>query len=1265
MLPTNNGNNLPCTPVSSNCVIWQGPDIACINLCNGDTISSVVSKLATELCKLIDATCVCNPDLTGLDLNCLTVADPTNLVQVLNAVITKACTSATGTSTNLNVSSRRVASDGNILLPECLYYNDEFGNPITELPVNEFVVYLANQICNITSLIALVNNAIENFETRIGVLENCVLPCKPQKDVITNVVSSCLFPGDSVLVSTLLLAIEKDYCAFKTSVGTPQDIYNAIAVQGVFGTTKMLSSISTYGSLPDWVNAPANLSQANKDQWIVLNDLYSAVKDIQENFVDTGCKGLTNGFTYNVITDGSGVPININLNFTSTSWPTSYSDCGGSTNVKVIDSLGNEINQGVNIAQLQNESSGATISLSSLNVNNSLTVKVDFCGTDGTNQCQEKQSIVIPLQTVCPTDIAVSAITESGATVKFTNALGTGVSYKIDIVDSTTSAITSTKTLSSPAFSVSEIFSSLASGTNYTVSITITSNGVPKICTPVAFQTSGIICNNLTTSTTGTAGSNDIYLGYTFSGAVHTEYFYNPDTQVVVSGTPAVPTCFAPIFSAFSINESTGVVTFTVAYGTSPGTSIVIERSIDGVTYASPSSIAPGTGLTYSSGVTSGVLYLRLKTICSSSESRFTIIRYDFITNQWQVLQSPSNCQYDSVDNACPAGVQVAQQYLSCGTDTYTVFSGGIDSYWFFIKKQIRLGVTFYLYAGWDQTSGVTTVVECCACPAFILTDQITVFCQEGNSTTITLPYVLGNGIPSMNVTTATTNGTLVQAASGGNSFTYTHLASSNSYADTFAVQLIPQVIGDCESLTATIQIQVVPCEVKMVYKDQPLFVFIDTNSFTSAEGAFLKTGFTALAAKWNTDWGYTGTVYFIPTTSKRWLGYQKAIVDDGVSASLSSVTAWTALQVIPTSWSSGAPIYKNGAMLIALSNSSEGVYHDSTLAAGFGSGLTAQPRTEYKEDYDALYDAKNGTNTSTWATGLGIVRNQYPDGFSAVYNPFTVQMSGTKDAAAVLQGLASYVGTMIPPNQYGIKTAVDITGYLLQGLVPSATNPYNGATTGGSNTLQALYTQGFMMYLNNLKKSSTYEDISLGNDTEFTNQLTLAAQNCSGAYPSSAAGAVRIKVLRCGTGATELLSYTGSAPYPAVNATLKSLAADNSTTSDQYFHVIGYGNGSVTFDFSAFSSVTGCELLTPITILADCTTGYQYSVQMGSTTGIFPGKVYKLTNTGSSFTPGGADNWLNGSSRCLTVLKSVVGTIQISSVTVVSTHVNCTTCTP
>ena len=54
MIPTNSsGTTNGCDNISSNCVVWQGPDIACIDLCSGDTISEVTAKIATKVCDII------------------------------------------------------------------------------------------------------------------------------------------------------------------------------------------------------------------------------------------------------------------------------------------------------------------------------------------------------------------------------------------------------------------------------------------------------------------------------------------------------------------------------------------------------------------------------------------------------------------------------------------------------------------------------------------------------------------------------------------------------------------------------------------------------------------------------------------------------------------------------------------------------------------------------------------------------------------------------------------------------------------------------------------------------------------------------------------------------------------------------------------------------------------------------------------------------------------------------------------------------------
>ena len=66
-----------CSPISSNCVVWQGPDLPCLNLCKGDSVSDVVYKLAVEVCDLQANTGLSTVDLTCLVQVCQTTPEPT------------------------------------------------------------------------------------------------------------------------------------------------------------------------------------------------------------------------------------------------------------------------------------------------------------------------------------------------------------------------------------------------------------------------------------------------------------------------------------------------------------------------------------------------------------------------------------------------------------------------------------------------------------------------------------------------------------------------------------------------------------------------------------------------------------------------------------------------------------------------------------------------------------------------------------------------------------------------------------------------------------------------------------------------------------------------------------------------------------------------------------------------------------------------------------------------------------------------------------
>ena len=481
MIPVNNKHIAPCSPISSNCVIWQGPDIPCINLCNGDTVSDVVAKLGTELCDLIDATCTCNPDLTGLDLKCLPTTPLTDLEAVLQAIINKLCSITPGTTPLPNIT-----------LPLCLRYNDPLGNPVTQLPLDQFAILLGNKICLILSDITNIQTAIASLQSRVTILENCVLPCVPQGPVgnEVEVLSDCLFPGSLVPVSQLLLALESDFCSFRNAVGSITLINAAVSAQCLFGSTPKLSGTGNYGSTSGWVNTPTTLAESNINQWLVICDLYAAVKSIQDNCCVVGCNGVVFNVSYvTVDQNNDGVVEALTLNFSTSTIPAGFSDCGGQTTITITDSNGSSITQIVNIASLANNPAGTTISLAGLNTLNAVTVQIPFCMSDGTSQCSDKQTLVIPLNIPCPAVTATAVLTDIN--VSFPNALGTGVTYTIVAIDTTTGATLGSTVKTNPGTTVTHTFGGGIAGRTYNIIVTVAQGSAIKTCPPTSVTVTG------------------------------------------------------------------------------------------------------------------------------------------------------------------------------------------------------------------------------------------------------------------------------------------------------------------------------------------------------------------------------------------------------------------------------------------------------------------------------------------------------------------------------------------------------------------------------------------------------------------------------------------------------------------------------------------------------------------------------------------------------------------------------------------------------
>lgn len=77
--------NSNCVKTSSNCIVWDGPDIPCLNLCKGTPVTAVLYQLAMKYCDILA------PLSASYDVKCLNVADDTSLPDIVQALINRIC----------------------------------------------------------------------------------------------------------------------------------------------------------------------------------------------------------------------------------------------------------------------------------------------------------------------------------------------------------------------------------------------------------------------------------------------------------------------------------------------------------------------------------------------------------------------------------------------------------------------------------------------------------------------------------------------------------------------------------------------------------------------------------------------------------------------------------------------------------------------------------------------------------------------------------------------------------------------------------------------------------------------------------------------------------------------------------------------------------------------------------------------------------------------------------------------------------------------
>jgi hypothetical protein len=305
-----NYDNSPCSPISSNCVIWQGPDIPCIKLCAGDTISDVIFKLATELCTVLDTLNVTNYDLSCFNLTACGPNDFQALIQFLIeqicatetevVILSDPATSPVGT----NKSTGSTGADALVTVAPCFVVGG-----VTVMTVSAYAQAIGTRVCSLVTQISTIESNITSLDVRVTALESAPAPTftLPSIPVDCTLSATIVSPGNYTIDAVLNALVNDNtygYCALKAATGEASDISAAVLSQCitdadtslVFGTAFSVAYAGT------WVIS-SNLdtaADAINNLWIAICDAYNYVSTFSVTVADTTTVNLDN--TGNVIT---------------------------------------------------------------------------------------------------------------------------------------------------------------------------------------------------------------------------------------------------------------------------------------------------------------------------------------------------------------------------------------------------------------------------------------------------------------------------------------------------------------------------------------------------------------------------------------------------------------------------------------------------------------------------------------------------------------------------------------------------------------------------------------------------------------------------------------------------------------------------------------------------------------------------------------------------------------------------------------------------
>lgn len=480
----NNYNTSNCESTSSDCVIYDGQNIPCIELCRGDSVSTVTYAIAKELCIIMNQL-----NISSYELTCLgTSTTPPDFKSFINLLIAKVCALDNGLGGSpipnpTNTVSSLGCPDCPVNLAPYFQYNDpSTGDLVNKDQVQNYVQKIGITVGDLVGQARESQEATAAISTRVSNLESSPAPKFTLPNLLPTGIAN---PNVPLPLDEFTQLLEQEFVELRASVGDSETIYSTITTPpSDFNTAKALgTSGGVMSSITGWIEDPQNLSESVTNVWLSLIDLRSGLRNIQLN-TNTACEGISINLT------GTLENKQLKLFFTG-KIPSNLLSCQTQGSLfTVADTSGNYFNTTLDIKNNINNASGLAVDLTgtSLNFADNLKVSSTFCFTDSNTAttCQNYLETMVNNNFNCPT---VNVI-PSGSKVdfNFVHTLGT-LTYSVQLFDSSDTMIQSQNYSESAPTSISGTFSSLSANTLYRIRLQLITINNTKNCPFVPFNT--------------------------------------------------------------------------------------------------------------------------------------------------------------------------------------------------------------------------------------------------------------------------------------------------------------------------------------------------------------------------------------------------------------------------------------------------------------------------------------------------------------------------------------------------------------------------------------------------------------------------------------------------------------------------------------------------------------------------------------------------------------------------------------------------------